>query len=79
MLVIAWLLDLGAISHLWDTSWFTWLRMCSFAIGLPFVLGWRAWLIFDLQLPCRSLRRRERTVAADSHVADSYMAGGGDA
>jgi hypothetical protein len=75
MLVLAWVLDLASLSHLFDPPWFTWLRLGSFAVGMPVVLAWRSWLVFDLHL----LHRRNqdgRTVEADSsHMADSYAAG----
>lgn len=54
MLMITWVLDLSSISHLFDPPWFAWTRVVTFAIGMPLVLGWRSWIIFDLQL----LRRR---------------------
>lgn len=54
MLMIAWVLDLSSISHLFDPPWFAWLRVGTFAVGMPVVLAWRLWIIFDLQL----LRRR---------------------
>lgn len=57
MLMIAWVLDLSTISHLFDPPWFVWLRVGTFAVGMPLVLGWRSWIIFDLQL---LRRRRER-------------------
>jgi hypothetical protein len=50
MLMIAWVLDLSAIAHLFDPPWFEWLRLGTFAVGMPFVLAWRNWIIFDLQL-----------------------------
>lgn len=51
MLVIAWILVLTSIAHfVHDTVWFMWLRVLSLAIGLPAVLAWRSWIIFDLQL-----------------------------
>lgn len=60
MLVIAWLLDLNCFYHLFaDDAWYAWLRAGSLAIGLPLVLGWRSWMIFDLQL----FNRRRRGVA----------------
>lgn len=60
MLVIAWLLDLNCFYHFFDGQlWYAWLRAGSLAIGLPFVLGWRSWIIFDLQL----FHRRRRGVA----------------
>lgn len=59
MLVIAWVLDLAAISHPFQgEQWFAWLRASSFAIGMPLVLAWRSWMIFDVQL-----FRRRRPVA----------------
>jgi len=59
MLVLAWILDLNVIAHLFrDTTWFAYLRAGSLAIGLPLVLGWRSWIIFDLQL---FRHRSERT------------------
>jgi hypothetical protein len=51
MLVVAWILDLTSVAHfVHDTSWFMWLRVLSLALGLPAVLAWRSWIIFDLQL-----------------------------
>jgi hypothetical protein len=51
MLVIAWILDLTTVAHfVHDTAWFMWLRVLSLAFGLPAVLAWRSWIIFDLQL-----------------------------
>lgn len=59
MLVIAAVLDLIVLRYLFgDTRWFAWLRAGTFAIGMPIVLGWRSWIIFDLQL----LRRRFRQI-----------------
>jgi hypothetical protein len=60
MLVIAWVLDLAVIREIFgDSLWFAWLRAGSLAIGMPIVLGWRLWIIFDLQL-----RRRYRELMA---------------
>lgn len=54
MLVITWILDLIVVRLiLGDAPWFAWLRAASFALGLPAVLGWRLWIIFDLQLRSR--------------------------
>lgn len=51
MLVIAWVLDLVVIRDIFgDPYWFAWLRAATFTIGMPFVLAWRSWIIFDLQL-----------------------------
>lgn len=51
MLMISWVLDLAVVRILFgDSSWFAWLRAASLAVGLPLVLGWRSWIIFDLQL-----------------------------
>lgn len=59
MLVIAWILDLSTIAHfVHDTAWFMWLRVLSLAIGLPAVLAWRSWIIFDLQLRRRVMAYR---------------------
>ncbi len=77
MLVLAWVLDLASLSHWSDPGWFQWLRVGSFAVGMPVVLAWRTWLIFDLQLLNRRDQGRKRTVAADSHLADRHAAGGG--
>lgn len=65
MLVVAWVLDLASLSHWGDPPWFAWLRLGSFAVGMPIVLAWRSWLVFDLQL----LHRQGRTVEADSQAA----------
>jgi hypothetical protein len=60
MLVIAWILDLNSFYHFFNgDSTYAWLRASSLAFGLPFVLGWRSWIIFDLQL----FHRRRRGVA----------------
>jgi hypothetical protein len=58
MLMIAWVLDLSTISHLFDAPWFVWLRVGTFAVGMPLVLGWRSWIILDLQLR-RQYRERQ--------------------
>lgn len=50
LLLIAWILDLSSIAHLFDPPWFAWMRVVTFAVGFPVVLGWRLWIIFDLQL-----------------------------
>lgn len=56
MLIIAWVLDLIVVRYLFgDALWFAWVRAVLFAVGFPVVLGWRLWIIFDLQL-----RRRYR-------------------
>lgn len=65
MLMIAWVLDLSTIAHLFDPPWFAWLRVGTFAVGMPLVLGWRSWIIFDLQLRRRP-RSGRRTVGADT-------------
>lgn len=71
MLVIGWVLDLAAISHLFrEHLWFDWLRTLSFALGMPVVLAWRFWIIFDLQLLRRRQVPQERTVMLDSLPAD---------
>lgn len=72
MLVIAWVLDLTTIAHfVHGTTWFTWLRVLSFALGLPFVLAWRSWIIFDLQLRQRYMayggRRHRPAVEEEVH------------
>lgn len=51
MLVLAWVLDLAALRNLIGfPAWLEWLRLGTFAVGMPVVLGWRCWIIFDLQL-----------------------------
>lgn len=66
MLVLTWVLDLSSLSHLVaDPLWFAWLRTATFAVGMPLVLAWRSWIIFDLQL----LHRRRRNVGADKEEA----------
>lgn len=60
MLVLAWVLDLASIAHLvGDGPAFQWLRAVTFAVGMPFVLAWRSWIIFDLQLWHRKAAYRE--------------------
>jgi len=53
MLMISWVLDLSSLAHFADPPWFVWLRVATFAVGMPFVLAWRNWIIFDLQLRSR--------------------------
>lgn len=51
MLMVAWVLDLAVVRTLFgDAPWFAWLRAGTFTLGMPLVLGWRSWIIFDLQL-----------------------------
>ena len=70
MLVIAVVLDLVLVRLVFgDSPWFAWLRAGIFAFGMPLVLGWRLWIIFDLQL-----RRRYRKLLA---YADRRQQGGG--
>ncbi len=57
MLVITWALDLAVVRDVFgDAPWFAWLRAGTFTVGMPLVLGWRTWIIFDLQVG-RRLRR----------------------
>jgi len=66
MLVIAWVLDMWSVAHLFDPPWFVWTRTLTFAVGFPIVLAWRSWLVFDLQLKGRrDQNAAERMVAAD--------------
>lgn len=65
LLLVAWILDLSSISHLFDPPWFVWLRVGTFAIGFPLVLAWRLWIIFDLQHR-RQPRRPKAYGGADS-------------
>lgn len=68
MLVIAWVLDLSTIAHLvGDAPWFLWLRTGTFAIGMPFVLAWRSWIIFDLQLRRRWQAYAKRRQGGGTH------------
>jgi hypothetical protein len=68
MLVLAWVLDMGTVAHLFDPPWFTWLRVGTFTVGMPAVLAWRSWIIFDHQ---HRHRRRSRAAygEADSRPA----------
>jgi FtsH-binding integral membrane protein len=70
MLMVAVSLDMAVTRHLFgDASWFAWLRAATFAIGMPFVLAWRSWIIFDLQLLAR-YRDQVAYRDADSRPAD---------
>ncbi len=69
MLVIAWVLDLSTIAHLFDPPWFVWLRVGTFAVGMPLVLGWRSWIIFDLQLWSRRRRQSRAYSGAEKEEA----------
>jgi hypothetical protein len=60
MLMITWVLDMSSIAHLFDPPWFTWLRVGTFAVGMPVVLAWRSWIIFDLQMRRRPMYRESR-------------------
>jgi hypothetical protein len=69
LLLIAWVLDMASIAHLFDPPWFSWLRVGTFAFGFPAVFIWRFWIIFDLQT--RRRRRVDRMYGeADSRPAD---------
>jgi hypothetical protein len=58
MLMVSWVLDLAVIRNLFgDAPWFAWLRAGTFAVGMPLVLAWRSWIIFDLQLRRRTAGR----------------------
>jgi hypothetical protein len=51
MLMVSWVLDLSVIHDLFGgPAWFAWLRAGTFVVGMPLVLGWRSWIVFDLQL-----------------------------
>lgn len=65
LLLVAWVLDLSSIAHLFDPPWFTWLRVGTFAVGFPLVLAWRSWIIFDLQHR-RQQRRAKAYLGTDS-------------
>jgi hypothetical protein len=68
LLLVAWILDLAALAHLFDAPWFAWLRVGTFAVGFPLVLAWRSWIIFDLQ--ARHRRRKLKMYReADSRPA----------
>ncbi len=68
MLVITWVLDLVVVRYLvGDAPWFAWFRAVTFAIGMPLVLGWRSWIIFDLQIRHRNDRAYRK---ADSRSAE---------
>ena len=67
MLVVAWVLDLSSIAHIFDPPWFVWLRVATFAVGMPFVLAWRSWIIFDLQL-----RRRDVAYRGGRHPEEEH-------
>jgi FtsH-binding integral membrane protein len=70
MLVLTWVLDLAVVRVLFgEADWFAWLRAGSLTVGMPLVLAWRAWIIFDLQL----LRRHRQ--AGAYRKADSQPAG----
>ena len=54
LLIVTWILDMVVVVDLFgDTSWFAWLRLGTFAVGFPVVLGWRLWIILDLQIRSR--------------------------
>jgi len=70
MLVLTWVLDLAVVRVLFgDAPWFAWLRAGSLTVGMPVVLAWRAWIIFDLQL-LRRYRQAGAYGEADSRPAD---------
>lgn len=76
MLMISWVLDLTSISHLLgDSPWFAWVRTVTFTVGMPVVLAWRSWIIFDLQL-WRLRRERRAYREADSQTAGEEGARG---
>lgn len=73
LLMVTWVLDLSSIAHIWNPTWFAWTRLVTFAIGFPILLGWRCWIIFDLQLwgPRREFRayRKPDTAQEETHAA----------
>lgn len=69
LLMVAWILDLSSISHLFDPPWFAWFRVATFAVGFPALLVWRLQIIFDLQLRDRWRRRAYR--GADSQQGEA--------
>lgn len=72
MLMISWVLDLAVVRSLFgEAPWFAWLRAASFAVGMPLVLGWRSWIIFDLQL-------RRRWLRPTAYGGDRRRSGGGN-
>lgn len=75
MLVLAWVLDLSSIAHIFgDSNGFQWVRAVTFAIGMPFVLAWRSWIIFDLQLrqhPMAYAEGRQRPAKEENAVEDN--------
>lgn len=64
LLMLTWILDLIVVAHVFDPPWFAWLRVGTFAVGMPLVLAWRCWIIFDLQVR-RRFRERERAYGRD--------------
>lgn len=68
MLIISWVLDMSTLAHLADPPWFVWLRVGTFAVGMPLVLAWRSWIIFDLQF-LRRYRQARAYRKADSRLA----------
>lgn len=55
MLVLAWILDMIVTRVLvGDDRWLAWVRTLSFAVGLPVMMIWRFWIIFDLQVRARN-------------------------
>jgi hypothetical protein len=71
MLMIAWVLDMSVVRVLFgDSPWFAWFRAATFAIGMPLVLGWRSWIVFDLQLFRRWHPRQMAYGEKDSRPAD---------
>lgn len=76
MLMISWVLDLIVVRNVFgDADWFAWLRAATFTVGMPLVLGWRSWIIFDLQLRHRHRERMayrgglQRTHKEEKHAA----------
>lgn len=72
MLMISWVLDLVAVRNLLgDAPWFAWVRAATFAVGMPLVLAWRSWIIFDLQLRQRwmayGVRRQRPATKEERH------------
>lgn len=54
LMMVTWILDMIVVVDLFgDSPWFMWLRVGAFAVGFPLVLGWRLWIILDLQLRSR--------------------------
>lgn len=57
--LVLWLWLIGALTQTQDRPWWDVVRLVAFT-GVPWVLGWRLWLLYKLQIRPRRQRKETR-------------------